>query len=95
MHRHPTQVCEAGLDLLLVGVLFLLRGRTGQPGQLFRAYLIGHAIIRFSLEPLRGDPARWLGPLTLVQVVCLATAVGFGTWMILSARASSPSSPPR
>jgi phosphatidylglycerol:prolipoprotein diacylglycerol transferase len=85
VHRHPTQLYEAGLDLALAGVLFAMRGRTGAHGQLFRAYLVGYAVIRFCLEPLRGDPARWIGPFTLVQGVCAAAALGFGALILVKA----------
>ena len=89
VHRHPAPLYEAGLDLLLAGVLLAVRGRTGPPGQLFRLYLVGYAVIRLSMEPLRGDPARMVGPFTLVQLLCLVVALGFGAWALARAQSSS------
>jgi len=79
--RHPTQVYELGLDLLLAGWLWLQRGRALPEGHLFRRYLVGYALIRIVLEPLRGDAGHVLGPFSAVQLVCLCVAVGFG-WAI-------------
>jgi prolipoprotein diacylglyceryltransferase len=75
--RHPVQLCEAGLDLVLAAALFFVRRGPRPEGHLFRTYLVAYALIRFALEPLRGDAAQRLGPLTLVQWACLAAAAGF------------------
>lgn len=75
--RHPTQLYEAALDLLLAGALWLTRKDPRPEGHLFRRYLVGYALIRFGMEFLRGDNSQTLGPLTLVQWVCLSAALGF------------------
>ena len=45
------------------------------------------ALIRFALEPWRGDPTVHVGPLTLVQVVCLAAVVVFTALILHGERA--------
>ena len=65
--RHPVQLIEAGADLALAGVLWVLRRRAWPAGHLFRRYLVGYAVIRFCCEFLRGDPSRYLGPLTAIR----------------------------
>jgi phosphatidylglycerol:prolipoprotein diacylglycerol transferase len=55
---HPTQLYEAGLDLVNALILFQLFRRKGREGSVFLAYLFNYSLIRFLLEYLRGDPAR-------------------------------------
>lgn len=87
--RHPAALYEAALDLGLAGALWATRARPRPAGNLFRLWLVGYAAIRFLLEPLRGDTGWRIGPLTAVQVVCVATMLGFGRW-ILRARPEDP-----
>lgn len=79
--RHPAQLYEALLDVLLALALWSVRLSPRPEGNLFRRYLVGYALIRFGLEPLRGDNGHaWMG-LTLVQWACAATMLGFGAWI--------------
>jgi phosphatidylglycerol:prolipoprotein diacylglycerol transferase len=66
---HPTQLYEAGGELLLFGALLWLQGRwsrrnprTGEravrPGTLLLTYAAGYALLRFTVEIFRGDAAR-------------------------------------
>ena len=83
---HPTQVYEAGAELLILGVL-LGAERRGRPfvGRTFWAYLFLYAISRFIVEMYRGDPRGMLfgfstsqfislvlGPLSLAMLVWLS-----------------------
>ncbi len=77
LRRHPVQLYEAGLDLLLAALILTWRSRDLPAGHLFRRMLVGYALIRFALDPLRGDAQVVVGPLTAVQWFCLACAVGF------------------
>jgi phosphatidylglycerol:prolipoprotein diacylglycerol transferase len=54
---HPTQLYEAGAELLILGFLLALE-RRGKPfaGRTFWAYLLLYAISRFIIEFYRGDP---------------------------------------
>ena len=76
--RHPTQLYEAALDLLLALALWQWRTRPWPTGTLFRLYLASYAVIRFGLEFLRADAVPAIGPLSRVQVVCVFVALGFG-----------------
>ncbi len=80
--RHPTQLYEATLDLLLALPLWQLRLRQWPLGTLFRLYLASYATIRFGLAFLRADTLTGLGPLSRVQWVCVPVAVGFGFWAL-------------
>ena len=52
----PTQLFEAGANLLLFIALALLYRRTrGRRGLVTAAYLMAYPVIRFLIEPLRGD----------------------------------------
>lgn len=84
--RHPVQLYEAALDLLLAGLLWRWRGAALPEGHLFRRYLVGYAVIRFITEAWRGDPSVRLGPLSAVQAVCLLAAAGF-SWTLWQKRA--------
>lgn len=70
--RHPVQLYEALLDFALAGAIFLARDRPRPAGDLFKLSLIGYASIRIALDPFRGDARVWLGPISAVQLVCLA-----------------------
>ncbi len=54
---HPTQLYEAGAELLILGLL-LGTERTGRPfaGRTFWAYMCLYGISRFIIEMFRGDP---------------------------------------
>jgi phosphatidylglycerol---prolipoprotein diacylglyceryl transferase len=53
---HPTQLYEAGAELLILGLLLALerRGR-GFPGRTFWTYMLVYGISRFIIEFYRGD----------------------------------------
>ena len=55
MPLHPTQVYEAiGLFALTALIIWFGKGRA--PGRTFSLYLVGAAILRFTVELFRGDP---------------------------------------
>ena len=87
--RHPVQLYEAALDLVLFAVLWKLRRRFADGDALFRVYLVGYALIRFPLEFLRYQPnPRALWGLTAVQWLCLATlATAAIAWALTVVRA--------
>ncbi|HEX2186160.1 MAG TPA: prolipoprotein diacylglyceryl transferase family protein, partial [Chloroflexota bacterium] len=74
--RFPSQVVEAGAELLLCAVLLLLWRRRLRPGTVAAAYLVGYGLLRLAAEPLRGDSAV-LGPLPMaVWWSAIAVAAG-------------------
>jgi phosphatidylglycerol:prolipoprotein diacylglycerol transferase len=85
---HPTQLYEAGAELLILVVL-LATERKGRPfpGRTFWAYMFFYAISRYIIEIYRGDPrgvvpfldistsqfiSLILGPLSLLMLVWLS-----------------------
>src|SRR6476660_5923802 len=56
VHLHPTQLYEAGAELLILGVL-LFTERKGRPfaGRTFWFYILLYSISRFIIEFFRGD----------------------------------------
>jgi len=81
---HPTQLYEAGLNLLFLAVLQLLFARRRFPGQVFCAYLVGYALLRSTVEAFRGDyapvapragllltPGQWMSVLILAAGIFL------------------------
>jgi phosphatidylglycerol:prolipoprotein diacylglycerol transferase len=90
--RHPVQLYEAVLDLGLAALLWSLRRRSYPPGHLFRRMILGYALIRFAMEPLRGDVSIAVGPFTAVQLFCLVVAVGFTVMIVRGERGREESS---
>ncbi len=63
--RHPSQLYEAGLEGLLLGlVLFLLfrRGALKRPGLITGAFLVGYGLSRFAVEFVRQADAQFITP---------------------------------
>lgn len=77
--RHPVQIYEMVLDLILFAFLWRRRLSSFRDGELFQIYIVGYSLIRFPLEFLRYQPTpvSFLG-LTLVQWFCVAAVLGFG-----------------
>jgi phosphatidylglycerol---prolipoprotein diacylglyceryl transferase len=102
--RHPSQLYEAFAEgLLLAGLLWLLDSflrarRTNRPGVIAGAFLIGYAVMRFSLEFTRqpdaqlGFVAAGLSMGQLLSLIMLAIGVAF-VGLALSRRPSRSVSP--
>jgi phosphatidylglycerol:prolipoprotein diacylglycerol transferase len=91
----PTQLYEAGFNLLLFLLLLSLRhGRRLAPGQLFWTYLALYAAGRFSLEFLRGDEIRgtvfWPWLHTSQAFAALGAVLAIGMLIYLGRRRLSP-----
>lgn len=74
--RIPTQLLESAALLGLFLALRRLQERrvTSHAGWLFGVYLIGYAVIRFSIEFLRGDQTVFWAGLTLQQLLSVIVA---------------------
>ena len=72
---HPTQVYEAGAELLILGFL-LGTERRGKPftGRTFWAYMFLYAISRFIVEIYRGDPRGMILGVSTSQFISLVLA---------------------
>lgn len=74
--RHPTQLYEMGLNLLLFGFLWILRKRRLVPGQLFLFYAGGYGVIRFVVETFREDQLQFAGGVSAAQTLSVLVLVG-------------------
>ncbi len=72
---HPTQIYEAGAELLILGVL-LATERRGRPfpGRTFWAYMLLYAVSRFVIEIYRGDPRGQMLGFSTSQFISLVLA---------------------
>jgi phosphatidylglycerol:prolipoprotein diacylglycerol transferase len=85
---HPTQLYEAGAELLILGVL-LLTERRGRPfpGRTFWAYMLFYGVSRFVIEFYRGDTRGMVGIFSTSQFVSLLIVpVSIGMLFYLSRR---------
>ena len=73
--RHPTQLYEMGLDLVLFGLLWGLRTRHLLPGRLFLLYAGGYAVIRFIVENFREDQLQFAGGISAAQSLSVLVLV--------------------
>ena len=72
---HPTQLYEAGAELLILGVLLAWERRGhGFPGRTFWTYMLLYAASRFVIEFYRGDPRGMVGSFSTSQFVSLLLA---------------------
>ncbi|MEO7271837.1 MAG: prolipoprotein diacylglyceryl transferase [Vicinamibacterales bacterium] len=88
---HPTQLYEAGAELLILGFLLLFE-RRGRPfaGRTFWAYMLLYALSRFVIEFYRGDPRGMVGSLTTSQFVSvLLVPIAVIMLVVLGRRAGS------
>src|SRR6266853_5017107 len=72
---HPTQLYEAGAELLILAVL-LLTERKGRPfpGRTFWLYMLLYAVSRFIIEFFRGDDRGTVGALSTSQFISIVLA---------------------
>src|SRR5207244_7789252 len=72
---HPTQLYEAGAELIILGTLLLTerKGRTF-PGRTFWLYILLYAISRFFIEFFRGDERGTVGIFSTSQFISLILA---------------------
>jgi len=86
---HPTQIYEAGLNLVNFVVLLIIKGRSKADGRAFAFYLTNYGIIRFLVEYFRNDEGRSylfrgaspLASLSIQQLLSGAVIVA-GLWML-------------
>ena len=72
---HPTQLYEAGAELLILAALLALE-RRGRPfaGRTFWGYMLAYAVSRFVIEFYRGDPRGMVGPVSTSQLISIVLA---------------------
>jgi phosphatidylglycerol:prolipoprotein diacylglycerol transferase len=89
---HPTQLYEAGAELLILGVL-LATERWGRPfpGRTFWAYMFLYGISRFVIEVYRGDPRGTIGAFSTSQFLSLIIVpLSIVMLIVLGRRAAGP-----
>jgi phosphatidylglycerol---prolipoprotein diacylglyceryl transferase len=88
---HPTQLYEAGAELLILGVL-LLTERRGRPfaGRTFWGYMLLYGISRFVIEFFRGDSRGAIGMFSTSQFVSLLIIPLSILMLIMLARRPAP-----
>ena len=86
---HPTQLYEAGAELLILGFLLVLE-RKGRPypGRTFWAYMLLYAVSRFIIEFYRGDPRGMVGSLSTSQFVSILLAPLAVVMLVVLARSA-------
>src|SRR5687768_1285254 len=88
---HPTQLYEAGAELVILGVLLALE-RRWRPfaGRTFWTYLLLYGITRFIIEFYRGDPRGMVGDLSTSQFVSVILVPLSIVMLIVLSRRSAP-----
>src|ERR1700716_1292848 len=88
---HPTQLYEAGAELLILGVL-LLTERKGKPfpGRTFWLYMLLYAISRFIIEFYRGDDRGVVGIFSTSQFISIVLAPLAIVMLVYLSRAVTP-----
>lgn len=79
----PAEVFEGQWDLIVFGLLLILKNRTWPTGFLFLSYNILYSFGRFILEFLRGDTPRYLFDWTAAQWTSM-TIMLFSTFLIVA-----------
>jgi phosphatidylglycerol:prolipoprotein diacylglycerol transferase len=78
---HPTQLYETVLGFLMFMVLWRMRGHRHAEGWLFGVYMVLAGAERFVVEFVRAKDDRFVGPLTVAQLISLAIIAGGVLWM--------------
>ena len=89
---HPTQLYEAGAELLILAFLLIFerRGRAF-PGRTFWSYMLLYGVSRFVIEFYRGDLRGMVGTFSTSQVVSLVIVpLSLIMLLLLARRAPSP-----
>jgi phosphatidylglycerol---prolipoprotein diacylglyceryl transferase len=88
---HPTQLYEAGAELLILGLLLVFE-RKGRPypGRTFWTYILLYGISRFIIEIYRGDPRGMVGALSTSQFVSMLIVPLAVVMLVVLGRGTSP-----
>ncbi len=85
--RHPSQLYEAGLEGLLLGlILFLLlrRGALKRPGLITGVFLLGYGLARFVVEFFRQADGQFITPDNPLGHVIGGAGIGLSMGQVLS-----------
>ena len=88
---HPTQLYEAGAELIILAGLLLLERRGREfPGRTFWGYMLAYGVTRFIIEFYRGDPRGMVGDLSTSQFVSVLLVPLSIVMLVLLSRRSAP-----
>jgi phosphatidylglycerol---prolipoprotein diacylglyceryl transferase len=92
---HPTQLYEAGAELLILGFLLALeRKGPGYPGRTFWSYMLLYGISRFVIEMYRGDPRGMVAGLSTSQFVSILLVPLAAFMLLWLSRGTGPEAVP-
>jgi len=88
---HPTQLYEAGAELLIL-IALLVTERKGRPypGRTFWLYMLLYAVSRFIIEFYRGDERGMVGALSTSQFISVLLAPLAIVMLVYLSRVSAP-----
>ena len=91
VHLHPTQLYEAGAELLIL-VMLLVTERKGRPfpGRTFWLYMLLYAVSRFIIEFYRGDERGAVGMLSTSQFISVLLAPLAIVMLVYLSRRTTP-----
>jgi len=69
--RHPTQLYEIGFIACWTALLFWRHSRSAQPGDMFRAYLVGYLLFRLCVDGIKPIPMLYPLGLSGIQWLCV------------------------
>jgi len=93
--RHPSQLYEAGLEGLGIGIAMLLAARRGwlaHPGRMTAILLLGYGIARYLVEFAREPDAHlglFFGVISMGQILCLPM-IAAGLYLMFRGRNGKP-----
>jgi len=90
---HPTQLYEIGMSLLIFAILWRLRRQPWKAGRLFSLWLALAGLERLIVEFFRAKDDRFLGFLTLAQLISIGLIV-LGTWLFVRLGRAEPGDSP-
>ncbi len=88
---HPTVVYEMIWNVLVLALIWKLRGRVRPDGSLFVIYLTLYALGRFSIQWLRLDPVKFLA-LQEAHIIAILVLIVTVPWMVMYLRWKRPGS---
>ncbi len=91
VHLHPTQLYEAGAELLILGILLFAERKSQRfAGFTFWLYILLYAISRYIIEIFRGDERGTIGMFSTSQFISLVLAPLAIAMLLYLARRKEP-----
>jgi phosphatidylglycerol:prolipoprotein diacylglycerol transferase len=91
VHLHPTQLYEAGAELIiLLGLLLTEKKGKPYPGRTFWLYILLYAVSRYFIEYFRGDERGTVGMFSTSQFISILLTPLAIAMLVYLARAKTP-----